>query len=499
MKIPVYQRQVEYRGATARDVQLAAPQAQASRKKIWADVAGAGGVLTGAGWMYYGLIGKKQSGKDEEKEEENSGGSEEKSRTKTEAAYTGFSRPERRELLHFGQEKAFGASSDSEDGGADAVTRLDDFFRSRLQGAAQSTEPDRDLLTQDYVVLRREVQALQDKNERTLKRDLFNRCTSDFVQTAGLVRGAQSLKNYIEANLSAAEREARAGGVTEEEWKRQKDALYSGAVRHNIEAALEAGEVAQAAAVYKRLGGKTSAEDGAVLQSKLLGRAADLEADKLLERALRQCRDEEGEVDEKRLTALTREACAEGRERREQLYGALRAKLGECVRRDWSRRAQNYVRLLETGRQTQTADLAALMGNYYRAEAEFARDANALRALRAEPGKRSDPARFNMLHGRILEGGVTLGEVDKAFDEGHICAEDCLRLKARICFGRAGERQNIRERLLGRAVERLCAGLDANGAEEAKYFVFSAGPDTRARMEAARELKRIFNLREEEK
>lgn len=522
MRIPTYQQQVPYRGAYARDVRLAQRSMESSGNKLWTDLASAGGVLSGI-YETPMMLNRTGDAYEEAKDNWNAAWDElkmrrdfgnryvydakqkakqpkppKKSASKEGIALLGFSSPKREELLRFGREKAFGQTPAGAQ--ADPVSKLDEYFGQNAAGNILPSAPQEreDLLSQDYAVLRREVQELSLKRDAQARKEQFERGAGHFVQTAGMVRAPRALEQYIRANLDAAGEEARSGGLDAAQWKGRREALQTQAVRHNIEAALAAGETKQAEAVYGHFEHKLDEKDKTLLKSKILLHKADLESEKLFPLAVKECVDENGSVDEKKLNSFVRSRC-EGREEelKNETGAGLRARLETHRRKELLRRADAYERLLAKGAQE---GLGALEGAYSRGDKEFKRDARILRALQTRPEKNSDPAAFNRLFTLAAREKDGAREIETAFDEGHISAADYLRLKSRVCAAGAA-RLDPRERLLERAAERLCrsCGLEGGEAEDVKYFIFTSGPGAQERLEAARTARQILNLQEKNK
>lgn len=538
MKIPTYQKQVPYRGAYARDVQLATPLKESSGNKLWTDLDSAGGILSG---LYEAPHAANRLGDSYEIAKDNWAGALDELKARfligNRAVYKnkypdkapklsknppkkekrllgvggGFSSPVRAQLLDFARQKAFGqtfqeqaASSAPLSGVSPSgpVERLDEYFGQTAQqlSAAPDYDPQTDLLTQDYAVLRREVQELNNKSGREAAQARFNQGAGSFVQTAALVRSPRALEEYIRANLDAAQDEALQNGMDASVWKGRKETLQAQAVLHNVEAALEAGEAGQAEAVYEHFDKILPEREKELLKSKLLCRKADLESEKLYPRADKECLDENGEINEKKLAAFVRNSSeVKEADAQKELRQALRARLSAGRRRELGREGQTYERLLSAG-AAGAEDASALMGAYCRTEKDFERNAQVLRALQAGPQKISVHGVFNRLHENVALGRAERTEIENAFDKGELSAADYLRLKSRLCAAGAG-RTDPRERLLGKAVQKLCrsCGLEGEEAEEVKYFVYSSGSGVEERLEAAARARRILNLQESDK
>ena len=283
MRVPVYQPSVAYRRAYAQNVQLAKPLLAASGKKEFSDLQSAAGVMQGI-YELPGFLNRTADAYEESKDRWKDAWGELKTRFEEgnrsvylekyperrrpedgpasadtaapEAAQgQGFSSPRRGDQLRFAREKAFASGGENEP--ENPVRRLDEYF---ARSAAQSGGGE-GLLAQDYVVLRREVSALQDKRRQNRARENLQQGENTFVQTAALVRTPRALEAYINSNLSAAQDESRAAGLDEKQSRLRRQALRRQAVRHNVEAALQSGETQQAEAVYKHFAPRLDAEE----------------------------------------------------------------------------------------------------------------------------------------------------------------------------------------------------------------------------------------------
>ena len=150
MKVPAYQNQVGYQAANAQAVTVATPLAEASRNKDWTDVAAAGHIMRGIAQVKntWGQLKNPSTG---QKQKQSSADNDP-------AKFSGFSSPERGNLLAFGRQEAFQSANTQAGGALTAVEKLDDFFgRQARQLALTPQQADSHLLAQDYAIIRREV------------------------------------------------------------------------------------------------------------------------------------------------------------------------------------------------------------------------------------------------------------------------------------------------------------------------------------------------------
>lgn len=501
MRVPNYQRQVAYQKGLVQPVQLAAPTRESSGRKVWSDLASLGGILTASG-VAVEVLNRVFSKKKKEEEDNSSSSSQAPEEKKPDqppaekSAYSGFSSPARQELLAFGRgpalEKTDRASAQS------AVDKLDLYAGQHWAGRAAEELSDKNLWVQDYAVLRREVSRLDEEQARQERQEAFEQGASSFVQTAALVRSPQALDSYMQANLAAAESEAKANGITPQQWERQKELLYMQAVRHNLQAALAAGEVDQAQAVYAHFSSKLTPAEQALAQARLNARRADLAAAQAQEAAAQACVEADGEIRESALAAFARETAEAGGLDRGQLQAALQAQLALRQRQDWARRAQVYAQLLAAG--PDEAGTSGLMGMPAQTEAEFAHTEKIVRTWQSQPGGQSEPAVFTRLYAAIQAGLAGQADIDEAFAAHALCARDCLQLNQVFCRVRAGE-TDLRTPLLRGAVQSLCRkyALSEPQMQQAEYWVFTRGTDTAQQLQAAQELKNLLSLQENTK
>ena len=517
MRVPVYQPSVAYRRAYAQNVQLAKPLLAASGKKEFSDLQSAAGVMQGI-YELPGFLNRTADAYEESKDRWKDAWGELKTRFEEgnrsvylekyperrrpedgpasadtaapdAAQGQGFSSPRRGDQLRFAREKAFASGGENEP--ENPVRRLDEYF---ARSAAQSGGAE-GLLAQDYVVLRREVSALQDKRRQNQARENLQQGENTFVQTAALVRTPRALEAYINSNLSAAQNEGRAAGLDEKQSRLRRQALRRQAVRHNVEAALQSGETQQAEAVYKHFAPRLDAEEQGLLQRKITARKADLLAEKLWPQARAECTAKNGKPDEVKLRRFARGA-AEGENETfaRDLEGALKARLAESRRSDLRRRAQAYRSLSAADPQSDVTPL--LQEGCFDAE-EFERNQEVLRRRQSAPDKMSLPAAFNRLQEHITDGTLKENELDEAFDAGELSAADYWRLQARAAAAEA-DGVSPQAKVFSQALAHFCRrnGLNEQESAQVHYAVFSAGETMEEQLAAARQVKQLFLLQE---
>ncbi len=538
MKVPVYQPQIRYEKAQAQQVMLARPLREASGKKEWTDAASAAGLLqgvyewpaavnraidafgaSGQNWQSeWEKLQQRVSGKkagavassaaaaksfsafsSEPKAAPSSAGAEEQT-----AAGGGFSSPARLQQLRFAREEAFSPSTEVASVGMQmqsqksAAARLDEQFLSLLSSSEVAADGAEHTLAQDYVVLRREVENLEQKATRARAQQNWQAGTSAFIQTAALIRTPRALEEYIQANINSAAEEARAMGVQAQEWAGQSQMLRRQAVRHNVEAALEAGEADRAEKVYRHFLEQLSLPQRDLLQRKILARRADLLGEKIWPAARQACVDGEGNIDKKALKDfVSAQASKEEAGFQQELTETLTARLQQSRLQDMRRRAAGYERLLAEAEQ---ADMASLMGQEVFSAQDFEGNCKALRLYQRAPQKRSSAVLFNRLQQGVLAGKNQDKEIENALESGELSAPDYWRLKARSLRAQSGT-SDARSRLLAQALERFCRQneLSAQQSQEVQYFVFTAADNVEAQINAACAVKQLFLLQESKK
>lgn len=494
MKIPSYRKQISYRRTAARDVALAQPLPEAAGSGgLWLDAAQMlGSSAAGAGRI---MVRKKKEWESEAARQNptpskphppkagkaaafRAGFSE--TAEEASAAVAQFSSEDRGRMLSYCRTNVFEPDCARQS----APEKLDAYFMELRSGGQKAGRED--LLTHDYVIMRKEVERLSAAHDAREQTRRFNRGAGNFVQTAAMVRTPRALEEYIAANLSAAKEEASS---PQERWPLQESALRAAAVRHNIEAALGAGEAEQAQRVLAHFEKSFSERELGVLRRKVTSFRASAAAQRCEGAAYAACRTRDGETDEKKLLSWAEENGGNTGVARQDLFHALQARFAAREREQLRRRAKEYERLACAGEEDHAGALAASCvsdrGEYDRL----------LRAVRESPQRQSERSAYNALYERVLSGSAEEKELDGAFEKGSLSSRDYLRLKSASCRWRAGDGET-QERLLMCAAEDLCRGRTEKEAEEIKYFIFSSPGGAAGKLQAASQAKRILNLQE---
>lgn len=490
MKVPVYQPSQAYRAAYAQNVALARPTQASSRSKKWTDLAQVSRLVQNVAGAVQTLQGKDASQPAAGDSPAPIQGSSAPAQDK---AATAFSAPARQEQLNFARTQAFAPQTQQEQ--KTPLEKLDENFLQMLPPSAD--EGEEDLLTQDYTVLRREVQHLQERAISQTRQANLSRAESAFIETAAMVRTPQALEQYVNSNLTALKKETQAD-ASQQATPARIQALYAQAVGHNVEAALQAGETAQAKAVYQHFAGKLSQTQGALLGRKISAREADLQGQALWPAARQACSGADGSIHEQALKDFVLEHTPQKDEAyRQDLQDALQARLRAGQRKDLRRKAAGY-RLL--AQSTDTQDIAVLMGQDMFDAQDFENNQQALRRMQSRPQQASSAETFTRLQRMIWDGQNPDEQAASALKSGQLSAADYWRLKARSASARA-DGTDARERLLSHALEGFCRqeGLTPQQSREVQYYVFSADGDWQARLQAAHTVRQIFKLQENEK
>lgn len=501
MKIPVYNPQVPYVRAQAQNVAVAQPLKQASGKKLWNDLETAANVWQDVHSAYLDVKAwraeekKKQQAQQQQNQRTAPPAEAAQTQAGIELKQTAFSAPERADLLRFGREKAFGGGEEKDDGQT-PLSRLDAYFMQQASNVAAGEKED--LLLQDFAVLRREVQEVQTRAEREQAREQFEQGQRHMLQTAALIHSPKGLESYLNANLDAAQTEALRNGASAQAWQERRETLTALAVRHNMQAALSSGQPERAEKVYVHFQAKLNDEERQTLQSQLRMGKAEALADGYYARAARECVQEDKRVDEAELLRLSREICRGEEPLARETSRVLSARLEADCRQNCLAQARQYERLLSQAEAQSKAGLWAMDGAG--TAAQWERTARAWRKLRSAPAQAADYEAFNRLYESVLCGENSEKDIDAAFDRGNVSAEDFLRLKSRALRVQGGEK-DIEGLLLSQALDAYCqrGGLTPQATNAAKYFIYTAGPDTRARLEAASKVRRMFELKGGEK
>ncbi len=504
MKIPTYQSGVAYRQAHARNVPLTPALPEASGKAEWANIQSFAGVVDAifqAPMAAVRFLDAYKEGnkawKDVFNPDDETGADKPKKSEKTKS-YTGFDDGSRKELLNYGRRDAWQANQN-----ANPLERLDEYFEQAVQSknTTLNYQPEQDLLSQDYVILRREMQTVQDKQLQEAAQKRFESGVGTFVQTAALVRSAKVLDAYMEANLEAAQTQARQNGMSAEQWKAQEQTLQQQAVLHNISAALSAGESKQAESVLEYFKSCLKPEQLALAQGKLYACQTASFAQSLYPQAWQECVEDNGLLNEDHVKSFVQSHTSEKTPQEQaDIFYALLGELRLAQRVEFKREAQLCQDLLMAAREGRVSENILLASAEINHEKIFQRYARVFQELKADKNVNSNPAAFNQIYAQIIAGEAKAEELERGWKDGSISAADYLRLQHAFCMNRAQESDPM-ERLLLAATDKFCqeSGLSASTAEEVKYFVFSAGLTAQDRLAAACRAREIFSLQEKKK
>ena len=473
MRVPVYEQKVAYRSAQAKMVPLARAQKESSGHSRWAVLKTAGEIMTSTAqtaqavgeWFQKSSAPKSAS----------SGGES-----------TAFSSAKRGELLHFCKERAFAPQDDSQTPQS-PTARLDEFFAAQN---APDIDAD-DLLVQDYAVLRRELEQITLRQERAAREEAFAQGVAHLLQTAALISAPKALESYLQSNLRAIETENPAHGSAEER-KAQKQALFSQCIAHNVRAALQTGQTEQAENVYRYFADQLPKPDKARLQSAVSTARAEEQAQKLAP-GLYPTMSESGETD----AALIRQTAiknAPSEEEQALLQRALTGAIEKQLRQDFSRRAETAAAVYESAYRQGPNPLSLLSASL---PEEVASRYNKAFAGFSSLQTAKNYKAFNQTYGQILDGEISSADINKQFDQGQISGEEFLLLENAVCRQKAGL-ADLEEKALFTALTHWCArkGLAQSDAERMKYYVFTSGNNTQARLSAAQKIGQIFQLQE---
>lgn len=505
MRIPVYQQSVGYQKAYAQNVALAQPTRQSMGKNKWSDWATAGDVMQSLYQLPFAAKRTAQTYKNASQAFEEvlatqpaapaDAAAHAAAPAQAETA-TPFSSAKRQEQLSFARGQAWqpaAAEKNAQTKEKSAVEKLDENFAGLI--SADFNTANEDLLAQDYVILRREMQNLQNKETRRQQQENWRQGAGAFVQTAALIRTPKALEEYINNNISAAQKEAAQNGL-EGAQKEQLNTLYTQAVRHNVQAALQSGETEQAQAVYSHFAKRLSPQESDLLVRKITAREADQKAQALWPAARQSCVEKDGSINQDKLAAFAAQNSAQKSEdSRQDLQQALRAQLQAQQHKDWRRRAQGYRRLISG--LSAGEDLAALMEEDGFDRQEFEQNQQALRLYQAQPEKTSSAPVFNRLQRLIWQGKNPQKELSQALQKGELSAPDYWRLKARNASAQA-DGTDVREVFLSAALDKFFKEeqLDTQTAQQISHFVFSSAGDWQQQLAAARTVRQIFQLQE---
>lgn len=481
MRVPSYQNQIAYQPVRAQQVELAKPISNSYHSAWWEGLTAAGSVLRASGATIQAIQAWLKSREEEKKKAAGQGkvgpaspeqtpdipgdGPREASARKageiSAQQYNGFSNQSRRALLAYSREQAFTADQSKQAGVTTPVQKLDEYAEQQLITQAQTNQA-ADLWLQDYALIRQEVEQVQHQTQQQQFQETFQQGAQSFLQTAALVRDPEQLEKYIHSNLQAAEEELQMRGGSKQAWAQQKEQLYAQAVRHNIQSALQAQDMAQAQAMYKKFTDHFSAAEREVLSEKL---------------SLLQAQNDEGK----------------------QNYEGKATDRYAAQKQHWQLQADSYGKLAQAFSGTQPG-LESVLGFPAQSAAELATVEHLFNEGQRHPQRSSDASVFNDLYRQIQDGTALPEKIDQAFEKKRLSAADACRLKQAFCLAQT-QAADPREELLLQVVRQMCKGYDFDEfhMEQATYTVLSAGPTLKERVQAAKELKQFLALQEKTK
>ncbi|MBO7238342.1 MAG: hypothetical protein J6U96_03525, partial [Elusimicrobiaceae bacterium] len=344
--------------------------------------------------------------------------------------------------------------------------------------------------------IRQEMQHMQQAQAAQVEQETFARSAGQFVQTAGLIRSAGALDKYIQANLAAAEQEIGSQKCKSAQWQEQKKQLQDQAVCHNIEAALYASQVQQAADVYTHFEKTLPRELQESLQDKLQTGQAAASAVELAPGLYESCVSEDGEINIGAASAYLHRYCKQYGGDETKLTQAVKIQLALESKHKLQKKSQAYLDLLACAAAPDGPAESRRLLVAWQGTAQQRKQAEKLAYALEQPSeKKTNAAVFNDLQHQLYAGNLTQQQIDKAFNGGGLSAADALRLKSRCCLAHAGQ-NDIQDKILFDSVYRFCekSGLDNKSTQEAVYAVFSSGEDAQTHLKAAEELKKWLVL-----
>lgn len=497
MKIPSYQTQVPYRAAQVRSVRLV-PTVSGKLNK-WEKMGIVNQLIQNGREIYNGVKNIIQArNKPSSAAQSSDFGAERLSPAVSKVAETvpvtnnPFSDPARQALFEEGVQYRMGGSM-SFNNISTAVEALDNYVNAHAQNKGVLQEEKEPLWVQDYVILRRELQHLQQQEQQQTDLSTFEQAAQHFVQTAGLVRSTKALEQYVRDNLAAAEQEAVQQGVPSEVWQRQKAQLYAQAVNHNIRAALQAGEIAQAQAVAEHFSAQVPSWQKQDWQAQIKTARAEQILTANWPDWQMNCRDEQGKLNKEHIQHLLHEKYG-GTQLAELLQRSFEQRWQQYQQQCWKKQAQYYAQCLQ-GEKWPLSD--ELEGQIYE---QKERSRQLLAQCRNGDSTPTNAKVFNTLYEQILAGDIEESELDQAFQTKQLSAPDTLRLKKYFCEGQANS-VDTRQKILSSSLARFCHQYDLTEEQmqSAKYWVYAAGTTIKDQLRAAQELKQIFALQEKNK
>ncbi|MBR3632125.1 MAG: hypothetical protein IKN49_03565 [Elusimicrobiaceae bacterium] len=497
MKIPSYQTQVAYKAAPVRSVRLV-PTVSGKPNK-WEKIGIVNQLIQNGREIYDGVRNiiqarNKQSaaGRSSNSEAELLSPTLPKKAETAPATASPFSDPARRALFEEGVQYRAGGNLPVHNLST-AVETLDNYVNTQAQGKGVLPGEKEPLWIQDYVIIRRELQHLQQQEQQQTDLSTFEQAAQHFVQTAGLVRSTKALEEYVQDNLAAAEQEAVQQGVPSEVWQRQKTQLYAQAVNHNVRAALQAGEIAQAQAVAEHFSAQVPSWQQQDWQAQIKAARAEQILTANWPDWQVSCRDEQGKLNKEQIQHLLQEKYG-GTQLEEPLQRSFEQRWQQYQQQCWQKQAQYYAQCLQGEKWPLSDELEGQIPE----QKELSRQL--LTQYRGGDNTVTNVEVFNSLYEQILAGNAQESELDQAFQTKQLSAQDTLRLKKYFCEGQAGS-ADTRQKILSSSLAHFCHQYDLTEQQMqlAKYWVYAAGTTVKDQLHAAHELKQMFALQEKNK
>ena len=468
MKIPVYQKNVPYRGSYAREVALARPLKKSVERPFWQALKQTGLALQ-AGVKGYEKAEKLMHGALPDQAEQEGI----------------FSSQNRTELLKFCQENLL--TSPQTDGPSTAE-RLDQYVASNSMQFQSNP-----LLTQDFAVLRRGAMEAEKEYQKLYKREQLNQGAQAFLKTACAVRGAAALEEYLQSNLSAMSAEMRPLGLTKEKRKEYQTRLRRQAIVQNISSAVQAGQTEEAEQTCRRFSGELPTEVHQVLVQEIAQKKAEMHMQTLPEDLHRALQNPDGTFSAEKAQEMLNgvPVSADEKEIFKQVFIAQTA---EKIRQEFGQEAQAYKKALTSAPDEKNSELLFGWSAHRWALLQKARQTLPL------ANRRQNPSVFNRLYENAVLGKTQRAEIEKSFEEEKINAQEYLLLAYQFCQRQAGETDPC-ETLLLQGIDGLCREHKASSEQKnaLKYMIYTSSTEVQTRLAAARRAEQILRLEEEKK
>ncbi len=402
-----------------------------------------------------------------------------------------FSDPARLDLMQLVRQEA---SQDL----AHALPQMDAYMQSKqpTSDSPQTKQAVSDsLLAQDYVVLRREIEALTQQQKQLTQQQHFQQAIQHFVETAALIHTPHALDSYIQSNINAAEEELKQQDTYANSWPAQRKALYQQAVQHNIEVSLQTGDVKQAQTTWQYFSDKLSAEQNQFLREKIQFYHVQEVVQEAWPYVKEHCFGSQGKLEKAKWQTWC-QTHIQDEKLKAPLQKAFEQQWHIQQRQDYQNQAAFYARCL----QTPNTDLFAQTATWHFTTQQNALLQQVCRQYQQGNDIPSQKALYNQYYQQIVSGEISEKSLDESFANRQLSAEDTLRLKQAFCAKQAGQADR-RESLLMPILEQLGtrANLSAETMQEVKYYVYTAGTTLDEKLQAAQQVKKLFNLQENHK